>query len=74
MNILLSRTPKHLLTMIVDYWIISFAYSLGERIWHKETPAALNGDHDQIVIFRSWCSTLWRIKSRSKHNSILEER
>ena len=32
MNILLSRTPKHLLTMIVDYWIISFAYSLGERV------------------------------------------
>ena len=52
MNILLSRTPKHLLTMIVDYWIISFAYSLGERVWHKVTPAALNGDHDQIVIFR----------------------
>ena len=30
-------------------------------------------DDDQIVIFKWWCSTLWRIKSRSKHNSKLEE-
>ena len=39
MNILLSRTPKHILTMIVEHWIISFAHTLDERaIWKLLLP------------------------------------
>ena len=44
--------------MIGYHRIISSAYSLGERVWHMKTSAALNGDQtvlvddEQIVIFR----------------------
>ena len=64
-----------------DCWSLDYIYRLqsgwtcltyGNLCCPKWKPRQIVDD-DQIGIFRWWCSTLWRIKSRSKHNSKPEE-